>query len=132
MIRRLFAFSVVSIALATAASAQEAVSLSGSHSLYTHSQLKQMIREAHTPEQYSALADYYTGLQRRYLREAEQDRREWVERSRNVTWTGSKAPRPMDFSRDAYQCDLSRAAKAESAAAKYGQLAAAKSPAPAS
>jgi hypothetical protein len=43
MIRRLLAFSVVSIALATAASAQEAVSPSGSHSSYTHSQLKQRI-----------------------------------------------------------------------------------------
>jgi uncharacterized protein YgbK (DUF1537 family) len=50
MIRRIVALSVVSVALATAASAQEAVSLSGSHSRYTHSQLKQIIREAHTPE----------------------------------------------------------------------------------
>jgi opacity protein-like surface antigen len=132
MIRRLLAFSVVSIALATAASAQEAVSPSGSHSSYTHSQLKQMIREAHTREQYSALADYYTGLQRDYLRKAEEDRQEWVERSKGVTWTGAKTPRPMDFSRDAYQFDMSKATKAESAAAKYGQLAAPKALAPAS
>ena len=132
MIRKLFAFSVVSIALATAASAQEAVSLSGSHSRYTHSQLKQMTREAHTPEQYSALADYYTGLQREYLRKAEEERQEWLRRSQGVTWMGAKAPRPMDFSREAYQYDMSRAGKAEAAAAKYGQLAAPKSPAPAS
>jgi hypothetical protein len=132
MIRRLFAFSVVSIALATVASAQEAVSPSECHSRYTHSQLKQMIREAHTPEQYSALADYYAGLQREYLREAEKDRKEWVERSKGVTWTGAKTPRPMDFSREAYQYDMFKASKAEAASAKYSQLAAAKSPAPAS
>ena len=132
MIRRLFALSVVSIVLATGASAQEAVSPSESHPRYTHSQLKQLIREAHTPEQYGALADYYTGLQREYLRKAEQERQEWVQLSKNVTWMGTKAPRPMDFSRQAYQYDLSKATNAESAAAKYGQLAAPKSPAPAS
>jgi len=132
MIRRLLAVSVVSIALATAGSAQEAASLSGSHSRYTHGQLKQMTREAHTPEQYSALADYYAGLHRQYLREAEKDRQEWVERSKGVTWTGAKTPRPMDFSRDAYQCDMSKATKAEAAAARYNQLAAAKPPAPTS
>jgi hypothetical protein len=132
MIRRLLAFSVVSIALATAASAQEAVSPSGSHSSYTHSQLKQMIREAHTREQYSALADYYTGLQREYLLKAEEERQEWVRRSQNVIWTGAKTPRPMDSSRYAYQSYMSKATKAESSAAKYGQLAAAKSPAPVS
>jgi hypothetical protein len=133
MIRRLIALSVVSFALATVASAQEAVSPSGNHSRYTHSQLRQMTREAHTPEQYSTLADYYASLQREYLREAEKDRQEWVERSKGVTWTGVKTPRPMDFSREAYQCDMSRASKAEATAAKYSQLAAAKSPpAPAS
>jgi uncharacterized caspase-like protein len=132
MIRRLFALSIVSIVLATGTSAQEAVSPSESHLRYTHSQLKQLIREAHTPEQYSALADYYTGLQRECLRKAEQERQEWVQLSKNVTWMGTKAPRPMDFSRQAYQYDLSKATKAESTAAKYGQLAAPKSPAPAS
>jgi hypothetical protein len=132
MICRLFTLSVVSIVLAAAASAQEAVSPSGSHLHCTHSQLKQMIREAHTPGQYNALADYYTGLQREYLRKAEEERQEWVQRSKNVIWTGAKTPRPMDFSRDAYQRYMSEATKAESAAAKYGQLAAPKSPAPAS
>ena len=132
MIRRLFALSVVSIVLATGTGAQETVSSSGSHPRYTHSQLNQLIREAHTPEQYGALADYYTGLQREYLRKAEQERQEWVELSRNVTWMGTKAPRPMDFSRQAYQYDLSKATKAESEAAKYGQLAASKSGAPTS
>lgn len=132
MFRKLFAFSVVSLFLATAAGAQQAVSPSGTPSHYTRGQLKRMMREAHAPEQYKALADYYAGLRQEYLREAEKDRRQWVERSRNVTWTGAKTPRPMDFSRDAYQCDISNAARAESAAAKYGQLAASKSPAPAS
>jgi hypothetical protein len=132
MFRRLFVLSFVAIALTTAASAQEAVTPAGSHSHYTHRQLKQMMCEAHTPKQYSALADYYTGLQREYLRKAEEERQEWVRRSRNVIWTGAKTPRPMDSSRYAYQCYMSDAAKAESAAAKYGQLAAAKSPAPAS
>jgi hypothetical protein len=130
MIRGLFALSVVSVVLATSASAQEAVSLP--HSRYTHSELKQLIREAHTPEQYSALAGYYTGLQREYLRRAEQERQEWEQLSKNVTWRGTKAPTSVDFSRQAYEYDLSRAAKAESAAAKYGQLAAPKSSSPAS
>jgi len=131
MVRKLLAVSVVSIALATSAGAQEAVSSPASHSRYTHSQLKQMIREAHTPEQYNALADYYTGLQREYLRSAEEERRAWVQQS-NFTWMGTKAPRPVDFLRQAYQYDLSKATKAESEAAKYGQLAAVKSPSPAS
>ena len=132
MIRRLFALSVISIALTTAASAQEAVSPAGSHSRYTHRQLKQMIRDAHTPEQYSAIANYYAGLQREYLRKAEEERQEWIRRSKDVIWTGAKTPRPMDSSRYAYQCYMSEATKAESAAAKYGQLAAAQSFAPAS
>ena len=132
MIRRLFVLSLVSIVFATAASAQEEVSSSGSQSRYTHSQLRRMIREAHTPEQFNALADYYTGLYREYLRQAKEDRREWVERSKGVTWRGAKTPRPMDFSRDAYQCDMSKATKAEAAAVKYVQLAAARPPAPSS
>jgi hypothetical protein len=94
--------------------------------------LKQLNREAHTLEQYRALADYYVGLQREYLCEAEKDRQEWAERSKGVAWKGSKAPRPMDFSREAYQYDMSRASKAEAAAAKYGQLTAPKSRVPAS
>lgn len=132
MIRRLFALSVVSIVLATGASAQETVSPSESHPRYTHGQMKQLLREAHTPEQYGALADYYTGLQREYLLKAEEERQEWVRRSQNVIWTGAKTPRPMDSSRYAYQSYMSKATKAESSAAKYGQLAAAKSPAPVS
>ncbi len=130
MIRRLFALSVVSIVLATGASAQEAVSPSESHPRYTHSQLKQLIRDAHTPDQYSALADYYAVLQREYLRKAEQERQEWVQLSKKGAWMGTKAPGPMEFSHQAYQYDLFKATKAESEAARYGQLAGQKSLSP--
>ncbi len=123
MIRTLVISLVVSVACATAASAQEAASQSNSQPRYTQRQLRQMIRDAHTPDQYTAIANYYAGLQQEYLRKAEKEKKEWEEMSRENTWMGAKAPRPVDFKRDAYRMDEENATRAQSASAKYSHLA---------
>lgn len=85
--------------------------------------LKQLTREAHTKEQYNALANCYEKVERGYLDQAARERQEWARRSRNVTAVAAKYPRPVDAARDLYEYYLSKASEAEKLSYKYSQLA---------
>jgi hypothetical protein len=90
---------------------------------YTGAQIKQMVREAHTVEQYTALADYYATRQRMFKRKAVEQMHLWAMRSTSTTPLSEKWPRPVDSARnlhDYYEYEASRSAALQ---AKYSRLA---------
>jgi hypothetical protein len=126
MKRNLFAASIVSFALAAAVNAQ---GITSSAENGTQSQMKQLAREAHTPEQYGALADYYGQRQKYYLQQATEEKQEWARRSQNIVSIAAKYPRPVDSARYLYEYYAYMASETGALAAKYGQLAVPASPA---
>jgi hypothetical protein len=96
------AAGILAVALATGV-ACAAVSLPESGQHYTAAQLKRMIREAHSPDQYRALARYYEARQSEYSQKAAEQMEEWERRSHNVTGPAAKYPRPVDEARNLYE-----------------------------
>jgi len=71
---------------------------------FTSSQLKQMICDAHTPQQYQALADYYRWRQQDFEQKAKSEKVEWDRRWQILTGGAmEKYPRPVDSSRNRYE-----------------------------
>ena len=91
-------------------------------------QVKQMAKDARTPEQYAALAQSYGELQKSYLAKAAEEKQEWDRRGQNIVSIAAKYPRPVDSARNLYKYYSYKATEAGVLAAKYSQLAA---PAPA-
>jgi hypothetical protein len=129
MKRNLSALCVLSLALVGVVNAQAAAVPAANGAHYTHAQLKQMVRDAHTPEQYAALAGYYEMRQKDYLLKAAEAKQEWMRRSQNVMVVAAKYPRPVDSAR--YLCEYYTlmASEAGSYADKFARLAAPETPA---
>jgi hypothetical protein len=89
---------------------------------YTHAQVKQLVRDAHTPDQYKTLASYYDAQQKSYLQQAADEKREWDRRSQNAVGVAAKYPRPVDSARNLYEYYMYKASEAGSLTAKYAQL----------
>jgi hypothetical protein len=70
---------------------------------YSHSELKKMIGEAHTSEQYKALATYYRSQQKAYKLKAADEMDLWVRRNEIMGSLYEKYPRPSDSSRNRYE-----------------------------
>jgi len=117
------AASALSLILVSVGSAQGAVSPTEDGDQYTQAQLKQLAREAHTTEQYNALANYYEKRSKDYLQQAAEERHEWVRRSQNVMGLFAKYPRPVDSARYLYEYYFEKASEAGALSAKYSQLA---------
>ena len=92
-----FATSILSIALVSTGSAQGSIPSAEDGDHYTRAQLKQLTREAHTPEQYRTLAGYYEKQHKDYLQQAVEEKQEWVRRSQNIMGVAAKYPRPVDL-----------------------------------
>ena len=120
----LVAASVLSLALLTAAVASASAMPADKTSQPTGAQLKQMAKDAHTPEQYSALAQSYGQLEKSYLAKAAEEKQEWDRRSQNIVSIAAKYPRPVDSARNLYQYYAYKASEAGALATKYSQLAA--------
>jgi len=129
MKRNLCAVSILTFALAGIGSAQAATSAAASGAQYTQAQIKQLAQNANTPEQYSALAGYYGTQQQDYLRQAAEEKQEWMRRSQNVVSIAAKYPRPVDSARYLYEYYAYKASEAGSLAAKYALLSAPGTPA---
>lgn len=114
---------VVALVLATGISAG-AVTLQPSGSHYTAAQLKQMIREAHTPDQYKAIARYYDERHSEFSQKAADEMAEWARRSENTTGPAAKYPRPVDVARNLYEYYAHEADDAAFQADKYYRFAA--------
>jgi len=124
MIKNRFTAWVLSLAFAGVGSAQGAASSAetGDHS--TEAQMKQMARNARSPEQYRSLAGYYGERQRSFLDKAAAEKAEWERRSENVSGILAKYPRPVDSARNLYEYYMAEANEAEKLEAKYSGMAA--------
>jgi hypothetical protein len=122
MRRGLLAFEVVALAFAAGpgyaqmAHAEEPPDL-------TPAQIRDMARSAHTPEQYTQLADYYQARRRMYVKKASETMDLWARRNAVITPLGEKWPRPVDSARDLYDYYLHQAAKSAATAQRYSNLA---------
>jgi len=119
MKRSLFAACIVALAVAGVGNAQE----TRNGVVFTPSQVKQLVREARTPEQYKALAVHYNNQQQNWLAKAEEEKAEWVRRSQNITVAAAKYPRPVDSARNLYEYYRYKASEAATLSAQYSALA---------
>jgi hypothetical protein len=120
---KLAALCVLSFGLATVGSAQAPNSSAQPGAQLTKAQVKQLVREAHTPEQYNALARYYSAQQKSFLQQADDEKKEWIRRSQNIVSVAAKYPRPVDSARYLYEYETYEASEAGQLAAKYNRLA---------
>ena len=111
----LLAFAVSS-GVASAGSAT-AVNLSSSD-------VKKMIEEAHTAQQYQTLAAYFRSRQQAFEQKAHSEI-EWIaRRDLNVSLPAAKYPAPLDSSRNRYEYFTYEAQQMSRQAAHYESLAA--------
>ena len=68
----------------------------------SHAELKQFIRDAHTPEQYRALAAYFRSQQNIFANEATIEKQEW-ERRQAITTGPTIKMASADSARNLYQ-----------------------------
>lgn len=128
MTRNLLVTCFLSLAFAAVGIAQGTASSPETSAHYTRAQLKQLVLNAHAPEQYTALANYYRDRQNNYLQKAAEEKQEWARRSQNITSVAAKYPRPVDSARNLYEYYMYKASEAGTLAAKYSRLAATNTP----
>jgi hypothetical protein len=124
MTRNLFAAWILSLAFTGIGNAQGTVSPVENGVHYTQAQLKDLMRNAHAPDQYRALATYYGERHERYLKEATEENKEWERRSQNIMSVAAKYPRPVDSARNLYEYYMVKASESGALEEKYSQLAA--------
>jgi hypothetical protein len=121
--RSFIAASILTLALAQGA-AYAGVSSSPTASHYSAAQIKQLIREAHTADQYRVIAHYFEQRQAVFSDKAADQMAEWARRSQNVTGPAAKYPRPVDEARNLYEYYAHEADDAAFQADKYSRFAA--------
>jgi hypothetical protein len=129
MTRNLVVLCILSLGIAGAGSAQVTGSTTQPGTQLTKAQAKQLIRDAHAPDQYRALAGYYGAQQSGYLQQAAEEEKEWMRRNQNIVSIAAKYPRPVDSARYLYEYYKYEASEAGKLAVKYDRLSGAKSPA---
>jgi hypothetical protein len=90
---------------------------------YSKAELAQLRKEAHTPEQYRALALYFGQGKRSFQEQANQEKKEWERRSLNVVGPAAKYPRPVDSARNLYEYYNYKADQASVLQTQYQRLA---------
>jgi len=111
----------LTIALAFVAGAQSPAQPSNT-ARYTKSEIKQLVHDAHTPEQYQALAQYFRSQQQADEQQAQTEKAEWERLSGGVTSAAAKYPRPADSSRIQYENLSDRAQQMGQRAEHYEEL----------
>ena len=115
---------VLVFAITAAGSASlKAVSLQPAHVHYSPAQIKKMIHEAHTADQYRAIARYYDERRLEFSEKAGDEMAEWVRRSENTSGPAAKYPRPVDSARNLYEYYSHEADNAAFQADKYCRFA---------
>lgn len=91
---------------------------------YSHAELRKMIREAHTAEQYQTLATYFSSQEMSYEQRAAVEKREWLRLRPVYATLNQKYPRPADSSRNWYMYLTYKAQQMDAQATHYEGLAA--------
>ena len=110
------------IAFALTSGIARAASANGTD--YNRSELKKMVRDAHTPEQYRVLASYYRMRQQQFANQAHDEIVWFARRSMNVSLPAAKYPTPLDSSRNRYEYFNYEAQRMSRLAAHYENLSA--------
>jgi len=87
-------------------------------------QAQQMLRSAHTVEQYHMLASYFHARQLVFEEKAQAEKQEWDRRSQVTAASYQKYPRPADSSRNRYEYFTYEAQQMSDQAAHYENLSA--------
>ena len=114
--------AITALALAAASGAARAAASQAQN--LSHSELKQMIQNAHTTEDYLTLASYFRWRQQHFTQQAHDELAFWAQRSMNVSLEAAKYPRPADSSRNRYDYFTYEAQKMSQKAAYYEGLSA--------
>jgi len=122
MASNLSTLCVLAVALAGVAPAQTTSSAANS-SQVTPAQVKALAKQANTPDQYRALANYYESRQKAYMAKAAEEKQEWARRSTNIMLTAAKYPRPVDSAHYLYDYYTFKAAEASEFSARFQKLA---------
>lgn len=110
------------IPLALVLSTQPVLAQSGTaQPHYTHSELKLLINNAHTPEQYQQLATYFRSQQSIYGDRAAAEKIEWDRRKAITASPALKYPSPADSARNLYDYYTSKENQMASLAQSYEQ-----------
>ena len=120
---RYIAAGILALAFVGIGSAQGAVASGEEDSHASQAQLKKMARDAHTPEQYKALAVSYDIQQKDYLKQAADEKQEWIRRSQITVSLYAKYPKPADEAKYLYEYYVQKASEAGALSTKYAQLA---------
>jgi hypothetical protein len=115
---------VACMAIALAAGSVAARAESSTPVKYSHSELKQMEQEAHSAQQYQALASYFRSRQQDFEQQAQVEKAEWEQLGQNVAGSAAKYPRPVDAAKNRYDYLASEAQQMSQQAAHYESLAA--------
>ncbi len=94
------------------------------HPSYSQSEVKQMIRDAHTAQQYRDLATYFRERQQYFAQQAQSEKIEWDRRSQITAASYQKYPRPADSSRNRYEYFTFEAQQMASQADRFDNLSA--------
>jgi hypothetical protein len=117
-----FSFACALLACAVASVAVRAESATPAN--LSRGDLKKMIREAHTSEDYLTLASYFRWRQQEFEQQARSEKAEWDRRSTNSYLAAAKYPNPVDSSRNRYEYFTYEAQKMGQQAAHYESLSA--------
>ena len=129
MTRNLVVLCILSLGIAASGSAQVTGYTVQPDAQLTKAQVKQLIRDAHTSEQYRTLAGYYGAQQTSYLQQAAEEEKEWQRRSQNIVSIAAKYPRPVDSAHYLYEYYTYEASEAAKLVVKYDRLSGPESPA---
>jgi len=91
---------------------------------YSQTEVRQMIRDAHSVEQYKTLASFFRARQQAFEQQAQSEKAEWDRRSQIAAASYEKYPRPADSSRNSYEYFTYEASQMSQQAAHFESLSA--------
>ena len=110
---------VSTITLATFVSFSASAQTTAEKTQYSQKEVAQLTREAHTPEQYQALASYFRTQEKLFNEKALVEKQEWDRRSTITVGPAAKYPKPADSARNLYQYYSAKADEMATRAADY-------------
>ena len=69
----------------------------------SHRVLQERMQKAHTPAQFTALAEYFVQEEQEYRAKATEEKAEWIRRNQNNVSIYAKYPRPSDSAKNLYE-----------------------------
>ena len=121
--KRLFAAMCLLMIALTTPALQAAENPASDQHEFTGAQIRKMVREAHTSEQYAVLADHYATRQRMYKQKAAEEMHLWADRNAMINPIYEKWPRPVDSAKNLYQYYEYKVDECAKLEAKYSRLA---------